>query len=687
MSAVSVTCRRTMGRLRNLLSTGLSVAAFLAASAGLLSLRLAEAEGSDQLLSVLWASSVAPFLPVLAALLGMTVWSEERRTGRLDELLSTSVRERDFVLGKAAGVFLALLSTLVLSLILSFAALGFMAPDTLGGFRLVQFIPALAVLALQGALWTAVAVAVSACTRQAFVAASLTAALLVALPRGLWLAAEFLSPAGRPSLGEMPLDAHVIDCASGVISSGVVVGYLVLTVLALFIATKIIAQVRYPGRRAGLSHISTAVAVVLAVVCSCAAVRLAMRLDMVLDLPIGSPTSLSPHLQNILSEASGSVTVSAFVSRKDPSFRPLAHALRTLKRQADAAGGLSVTLRFVDPRWDLGAADRLVRLGAPESSIVFEKGHRISAVPLVDGYDDGLIASALRRVALPPQRQDIYWTVGHGESAADSYGTRGLSDIARELVRNGYRNRKLDLLEDRAIPSDCAMIVVAGAKDVFSRAELARIDAYLKGGGRLLVLMGPPGETGLASLLPSWGVRSFRSSFAGARTVSGTDVIVSEFASHPVTEGLSESRLVLERPLAFAPSAAAQGGMGADRLDFTPVARIATSTVVAAIERGSTMGSDLAVRPTRLVVIGDPTFVMNGQLTSRANANRDFFLNVVAYLAGTETLGREVLVSARLKTGMDRLLRAQHALVSVVVLPLGVFVLLTFVVWRRRRRA
>lgn len=686
MSAVSVTCRRTLGRLRNLLSTGLSVAGFLAASAGLFAYRLVEAEGSNQLVTVLWASATAPFLPVLAALLGMAVWSEERRTGRLDDLLSTAVRERDFVLGKVSGVFLALLLSAALSLVLCFGLLAVQAPEALSNVRLVQYVPAVAILALQAALWSATAVAVSAFSRQAFVAASITTGLLVALPRGLWLAAENLAPSGRLAFGEMPLDAHVVDFASGVISSGVIIGYLVLTLLALFVASKVVALARFPGRRGRLFRASTTVAVVLAIVCAVVATRLAVRLDVVFDLPIGAPTVVSPQLQNLLSEASGQVTVTAFVSRKDPSYRPLAHTLRTIKRQSDAAGGPTLTLRFVDPRWDLGAADRLVRLGATESSVVFEKGHRVSVLPLADGFGDGLIATALRRVVLPPQRQDIYWTVGHGESSVESYDTRGLSDIARELVRSGFRNRQLDLLEVRSIPADCALIVVAGARESFSRAELSRLDAYLRGGGRLLVLMGPPGESGVSSLLPSWGIRSLRPSFAGTRTLSGSDVIVSDFAVHPVTEGLADARLVLERPLAFTASAAAQGGTGVDRLAFVSVARVATATVVAAVERGSAMGADLAVRPTRLVAIGDPTFVMNGQLASRANANRDCFLNAVAYLAGTEAVGHAGASAVQLKTGMDRMLRARHALFSVVVLPLAVFVFMSLVVWRRRRR-
>lgn len=687
MSAVAVTSRRTLSRLRNLLPTSFSIAGFLAASAGALSLSLAEAEGSHQLLSVLWASSVGPILPVLAALLGMDVWSDERRAGRIELLLSTAVRERDFVFGKTLGVFTAVTLSILLSLAVTFSLFAWLSPSVLTGLRLSMFFPALFILLLQGALWSAIAVAISAFFRQAFVSASMTVLLLVGLPRGLWFGAQLYSALGRPAFGEMPLDAHVVDFSSGVFSSGVILGYIACTVTAILVATKVITLIRFPGRRASFFRFSSLLTILLAFVCTVGVIRLGSRLDFTLDLPIGSDSTLSPLMRHILSESSGHVTVTAFVPRKDPSFRPLAHFLRTIKRQSDSLGSLEMTLRFVDPQWDLGASDRIVRLGAHESSVVFEKGHRVSILPLSDGFGDGLIASALRRVTLPPQRQDIYWTTGHGEASVEAYDMRGLSDIARELARNGFRNRSIDLSGTQPIPSDCALIVIAGAKDAFSFAELNRLDTYLRGGGRLLVLMGPSAEAGPAALLPPWGVRPLLRPIVGARTLSGSDVIVSDLRPHPVTSGLSGSRLVFERPVSFEPSAAIESALGADHLEFISVARVNASTLVAVVERGSGLGSDLAVRPMRLVVVGDASFVHNGQLAVRANANRDFFMNVISYLSGSEVTGLSGSTGIVLSSGMDRALRTRHALYSVVIVPGAVLLMMAFVAWRRRRRA
>ena len=60
------------------------------------------------------------------------------------------------------------------------------------------------------------------------------------------------------------------------------------------------------------------------------------------------------------------------------------------------------------------------------------------------------------------------------------------------------------------------------------------------------------------------------------------------------------------------------------------------------------------LRPTRLVVIGDATFVANGALATRGNANRDFFLNSIAWLAGLDTLNAVRTPGNVVVTGLDR---------------------------------
>ncbi len=689
MSPVRVTVLRTVGRMRSLYSSAFSVAGFLAAAAALFAFRLNDAEGGRLAVSSIWAMSVAPFLPALAAVLAMDVWSDERQSGRIEMLLSAPVRERDLTFGKFLGVFVATVVCIVLSFMTTLVALRISAPETLAGVGNFSFCPALFALMLQSALWCAVSVAASALFSHAATAACASLLMLVGVPRGGWAALIAWAPQGRTAFGEMPLDAQVLDMSSGLFSTGTLVSYLVLTAVFLFTASKAVAALRLAGRGAMSLRLSTLFAVLLSFVFTALAATLAHRLDLKLDIPFAAGgETFSARTRSILEEAHGNMTVTCFLPRSDARFREIGHFLRSLRSQSAALGGMDIELRYVDPHWDIGSSERLVRLGAKEGSVVFERGRRVAVLSLSDGFGERICASAILRLTMPPQRRNVYWTVGHGENSPSEYGSWGMSDIARDLARDGYRNVAIDLAgEEASIPSDCALIVVAGAKDDFSRAEIGRIDTYLRSGGRMLVFASNAESGGVASLMPGWGLRASSTSVAETRTISGTDVMVGEFSEHPITKPLEGSRILLERPLAFMPSAAAEAGAGADRIEFTALARSGSSVVAAVLERGAGAGSDLSIRPTRIVVVGDAGFVVNGQLGARANANRDCVLNCVAYLSGTDASVAGGAESGTLVVGMDRAQWMRFVVVTVGAVPFAVFVFSVLVALRRRRRS
>ncbi len=691
MSPVRVTCRRTIGRLCRQWSTGLVASVFLAACATLFAFHLDAAEGGRLPLAAIWTMSVTPVLPILAALLGMGVWSDERTSGRLSILLSSPVRERDFVVGKFLGVWSMILILTGIFHLAAMAFLTFFAPQLPANASFWSFLLGYFALALQGAAWCAVAVAASAACRRSAAAACLAVLVLAGIPRGGWYALMAWAPQGRTMFGEMPLDAHVCDMACGLVSSATVLMYVFLILAALFVASKLIAATRFVGRGAWGGRFSTGVVLLLTLGCLISSSALVRRLDVTLDIPVGmaGKAEFSARTKGVLAETRGEIAVTVFVSRKDARFRSIAHFLRALTHASEAQGGARLVVRYVDPQWDFGAAERLVRAGAQPGSIVFERGQRVETVRLTDGFDERVCVSAILRVALPPQRQVVYWTSGHGECSWQSYETFGMSTIARAIARDGYQNRPLDLATMAQVPADCALVIIAGAKNDFSRLEVGRLDAYLRQGGRLLVLLGSAKSGGISPLLSHWGIRPTDAVMPSARTLSGTDVIVSDFAAHTLSSPLAGSRLILEKPVAFTPSAAVEtdAGGGVDRIEWTPLASVGEVCVAAAAERGVGAGEDLRLRPTRIVAVGDAAFVMNGALRARANANRDFFLNCVAYLSGTDALIDASDHPGKLVSGMDRATRARFLVASAVVFPV-VFLLIFLLICAcgRRRR-
>ena len=697
MSPVRVTMRRTVGLARNLYTTALAFGAFLAGSGLLFALNLNAAEGSLAKLSSVWTVSVSPLLPVLAALLGMDVWSDERKTGRIDILLSSPIRERDFVLGKFLGVWAMTMAGVLVFLVSSLCFVRSYAPHLLGEARLLGFLPGFFALAMQSALWCAVAVACSAMFANAAAAATATVAILVGLPRGLWYALFWWAPEGRMSLGGLPMDEHAFDFASGLVSTGTVATYAVFTATALFIATKLIASLRCCGRGALALRNSTRLAVALSAVFAVLAATLAHRLDTTLDLPVGGTgdTRFSPRTRAILAESSGSVAITAFVARNDGRFRQLGHFLRALRREADEVGGIKITVRFVDPTLDIGEAQRLIRSGVEQDSLVFEQGGRIvGKLPIADGYSERSCASVIESISVPFSRRSVCWTTGHGEASFDDYGPGGASDIARELARNGFSNRKVDLAAGGPLDDDCALMVIAGARNDFSAVELDRLGAYMDGRdgngecGRLLVLVDSADTGSVPTMLAGRGIRPTAASFAGARTMSGTDVIVSDFSSgHSVTRPFAgKHQIVLDRPIGFVPSAAAaEAGSGIDRMRYMELVSAGGTCVAAASERGEAK-SDLAIRPTRIIAIGDVGFILNGKLRAYGNANRDFFLNAVQYLSGRDAATESDPDADRLESGMDRAARARFAVATSAAFPAVFFLVAAAAIARRRRR-
>ena len=687
MTAVGVTCSRTIGRARNLCSTALAVAGFLAASAALFAFSLDYAEGLRLSLPVLWTLSVSPVLPFLCALLAMDSWSEERRTGRIEMLLSLPVREREFVIGKFFGLFFVSSAAVLLSLVFDIATLFFLAPSALEGAGIVAFLPAIAVLLLQSAFYRAAVIAVSSFFSNAMAAAVAAVAVVWALPRGVWQALIAWFPSGSEMFGEFPLDAHAADIAGGVIPVAAPVFYALFTVTALFIASKSLFLLRFAGRGAAARRASSVTVMLLALAVATLATTFVARLDATRDLSLADGgVSFSSRARDIFAETRGDVTVTCFVPRSDRRFRAVSHFLRAFAERSVSLGGSRLHIYYVDPRWDVGEAGRLARDGVAAPSIVFSNRRRRVAVPLDGGWDERACESALLRLFVPPARNAVYWTTGHGEAAFDDYGPAGMSDIARELARDGYRNFTLDLAGEAKIPSDCALIAIAGAKREFSRAEISRLDSYLKLSGRLLVLAEGGESALLTTLVPSWGALVKESAAKPKRTLSGTDLVVSDFGDHPVSAPLKGSQIVLEKPLLFVPSAAAGLSTGADRIDFSPLAVADSLAAAVMLERGAGAGDDTAIRPTRFALIGDAAFVRNAQLEARANANRDFFLNCVAYLSGSRVLTAGGVEAGLFTTGLDRRGRVRFLGVSAIALPGVVMAIMSFVAWKRRRR-
>jgi hypothetical protein len=274
---------------------------------------------------------------------------------------------------------------------------------------------------------------------------------------------------------------------------------------------------------------------------------------------------------------------------------------------------------------------------------------------------ESVCAAAIARLALPFERATVCWLQGHGEVRFDDYDAlHGFSDIAREMKRSGFDLKALALPGLSRLPEDCQVLVIAGARYALKTEELNLLDAFLQGGGRLLCLAAPRMTTGVETVLAKWGIELKPFYAVSPQTLSGHEVVISSFADHVVTRDLRNASVVFGYAACVGAAAEPAAAAGADQPKVTLLAQTGESgwgetdpdvfprrfdarfelpgpvAVAAASERGGTVARDVAFRPTRICVIGGTDFVMNGTLASRANANRDFFMNAVSWLAGVD---------------------------------------------------
>ena len=212
---------------------GIGITAGFAALAGVL--LVIDLRGNEARLDA-WFGSLFVGLGVLAALLTMRAFAEEERSGTLEVLLTSPVRTREVVLGKALGLaaVLAVVEAATFSCPLLVASMG--NPD--GGPILTGYVG----LVLVGLAFLSVGLAVSAATSNPLVAATGTVALLLALWFGGLLAGG-LRGTPRTVLDALAPSSHVVGFLRGTLSLGDVVYFV------SFIAAGLLGTVAVLGAR------------------------------------------------------------------------------------------------------------------------------------------------------------------------------------------------------------------------------------------------------------------------------------------------------------------------------------------------------------------------------------------------------------------------------------------------------
>jgi len=416
----------------------------------------------------------------------------------------------------------------------------------------------------------------------------------------------------------------------------------------------------------GNALFAMALAVLLAVMVNYLAVNYRLRLDFSPDRFY----ALSPPTVSMLRNLTGPVRAIVLLDMENELFSDLK---RLLKEYEFAAS--KFTVEYVDPHRDLGRAKELaLQYDIPGPGvIVFSANDRNKVVSVNDlaTYDytpmlkgrskemtsfrgEQVVSSAIFGLA-QKRVPVVYFLAGHGEQRIDDFSQHvGYSMIARLLEKGNIQSRTLLFAESPSIPKDCDVLVIGGQKKPLTHIEAEVIKKYVDDSGRLLFMADSGVETGLEKVLETWGIRLGTGRVVGA-TLTGRELLINSYGDHPITERLKNLTTIFNLPRAV--QTAATAGQPSDKSADKPRVMVLASSsdegwaemspnqnppkfdtgvdrpgpvsVAVAVEKGG-LPVDVEIKPTRLVVIGDSTFVSNGALL--AGYSPDFFVNSLNWL-------------------------------------------------------
>ncbi|HLX09560.1 MAG TPA: GldG family protein [Thermoanaerobaculia bacterium] len=389
--------------------------------------------------------------------------------------------------------------------------------------------------------------------------------------------------------------------------------------------------------------------------------------------------SLSPKSRDVLRQVHRDVDVVMLMPPDQNVYEPTRELL-----QRYAAASPRLHLRLVDPDKNAALAEQLARrYGVTTAGVVFASGNdrrvvdateladfdfsgvQMGQQPQMTGYKgEQAFTSALLQLS-EGRKPKILFTTGHGEHGLDDTSPRGLSS-AREIVgRDNFEIEEWASLGKPAVPDKTDLVVIAGPTGAFLPPELNALSAYLRAGGRLLILLDPTlqgtslVDTGLEAWLAGYGVKVGRDivvdpanplPFFGSETL-----FVKDYGEHPITKALRSGGLPVLVSLARSMGKGtppAGGGVEVTELlhtssqgwGETDLAHLDQVTkddkdvpgpvsLGVAVEIKASPGA----RPARMVAFGDSDFAVN-QLV-RANANNAMLLaNALNWLVERETL-------------------------------------------------
>ena len=326
--------------------------------------------------------------------------------------------------------------------------------------------------------------------------------------------------------------------------------------------------------------------------------------------------------------------------------------------------------------------------------------------------------------AVTGKEKKVYFTQGHGERDTAGSDRLGYSSITAALGRDNFTVDKLVLAQQKDVPADATVVVVAGPQTDFLGPEIDALKRYVAKGGKILAMVDPPEPNGadqanLRAFLHEWAIdfgNDIVVDASGVGQIFGGDAsvpVAAIYPPHPITEGF---RVMTAFPLSRS-VLPVEGGVGghtaqpivqtsqqswaetdlknlttgkvelnADQGDKQGPVTLGAAVTAPATEAppaGANASPDAPKPETRVVGFGDSDFAANNAIGIQGN--QDLFLNSVNWLAQQENL-----IAIRPREAQDRRLtltadqQQRIMLLTIFVIPGLVLAGGVYTWWKRR---
>jgi len=371
--------------------------------------------------------------------------------------------------------------------------------------------------------------------------------------------------------------------------------------------------------------------------------------------------TLSSITINALAKVKMNISALCFFPPTDDQYHTEAYALNMLTQYQNYTSDL--TVQIIDPNQNPEEAREYnITDSSLYESVVFKTDiGTVSVTPteIVDPnlgaiYAENSFTNAILQVTGQQEKQ-VYFLIGDGEASPSTT----LTDLAYALNTDLLQLQTLDLQVQTAIPSDCAVLVIAGPTTPMTDTERQIIADYLNNDGKVIFMTNPGAPNDVAQLLKPWGVNVQSSTVIDPSSYVAPNMNILQIPS--ARDYIGETNVYFPGATAIIAQTTAPTNMDVTPLlwttsnswleknfdssvtpKFDPSTEIQQSYAVGVLIKPSDItdssGNDTGVPypGPYIVVFGDSDFVANANFYSANNG--DLFLKLVSDLGADSEL-------------------------------------------------